>query len=52
MTIIYEKNYSGDHLFSSRLSNGDLFKRRYAFYSKSEALKAFKQELKGVINHV
>jgi hypothetical protein len=43
---MYEKNHSGDHLFSERLDNGDLFKRRYAFYSKAEALKAFKAEFK------
>lgn len=44
--ITIERNYSGDYLISARLNNGDLFKRRYCFYTKREALQSFKQEFR------
>jgi hypothetical protein len=41
-----ERNHSGDFLLSARLANGDMFKRRYGFHKKSEAVLAFKAEYK------
>jgi hypothetical protein len=41
-----ERNHSGDFLMSARLSNGDLFKRRYCFHKQAEAVSAFKAEYK------
>jgi hypothetical protein len=47
MTIQYEKTFQGAHRFYALDKNGHLFEKDYLFYTKKEALKLFKNELKG-----
>lgn len=47
MIIQYEKTYQGAHKFYALDKNNVLVTKQYLFYTKSEALKAFKQFIKG-----
>jgi|GEM_PF-2788204 len=46
MVIQYEKTFQGAHKFYARDKNNNLLTRQYFFYTKKEALRLFKQELK------
>ncbi len=47
MIIQYEKTFQGAHKFYSVDKNGYLITRQYFDYTKREALRLFKNELKG-----
>ena len=47
MVIQYEKTFQGAHKFYAFDKYDNLVTRQYFFYTKREALKLFKQELKG-----
>mgnify|MGYP005992338265 FL=1 len=46
--MIIEKNKINGSLIISDIKNGYWFKRVYYFYTKKEAVKMFKQELKAI----
>jgi hypothetical protein len=46
MIIQYEKTFQGAHKFYAFTKNGLSLNRQYFFYTKREALKRFKNELK------
>lgn len=48
MVIQYEKTFQGAHKFYGFDKNDNLITRQYFFYTKREALKEFKQELKAI----
>jgi hypothetical protein len=48
MIIQYEKTYQGAHKFYALDKNDNLVTKQYFYYSKREALKLFKQELKAI----
>ena len=47
MIIQYEKTFQNAHKFYAIDKNGYLITKQYMFYTKREALKSFKRELKG-----
>jgi hypothetical protein len=46
MIIQYEKTFQGAHRFYALDKSGHLFSQQYFFYTKLEALRLFKNELK------
>lgn len=46
MTIQYEKTFQGAHKFYALDKNNNEFCIQYFYYTKSEALRAFKNALK------
>lgn len=47
MTIRYERTFQGAHCFYALDKNDNLIKKQYFYYTKREALRLFKNELKG-----
>jgi hypothetical protein len=47
MTIQYEKTFQGAHKFYALDKNDNLITKQYFYYTKCEALRLFKNELKG-----
>ena len=48
MIIQYEKTFQGAHKFYAIDKSGHLFTMQYFYYTKREALRLFKNELRGV----
>jgi hypothetical protein len=47
MIIQYEKTFQGAHRFWGYDKNNNSVTKQYFFYTKTEALRLFKNELKG-----